>query len=49
MRVIDVWESREAFDQYAQEKIGPYSAEVGITEPPETRVYEVHNYLGRGF
>lgn len=49
MRVIDVWESREAYDRFAQEKIGPYSAEVGITEPPEMRFYEVHNYLGRGF
>ena len=48
MRVVDVWESREAYDSYAQEKIGPYSAEVGITEPPETRFYEVHNHLGRG-
>lgn len=49
MRVVDVWESREAYDQFAQEQIGPYSAEVGITEPPEARFYEVHNYLGRGF
>jgi hypothetical protein len=49
MRVVDVWESREAFDQFAQEKIGPYSAEVGITDPPETTFYEVHGYLGRGF
>ena len=49
MRVVDVWESQEQFDQFAQEKIGPYSAEVGITEQPEMRVYEIHNYLGRNF
>jgi hypothetical protein len=49
IRVVDIWESREAYDRFAQEQIGPYSAEVGITEPPEMRVYEVHNYLGRGF
>ena len=48
MRVVDVWETREAFDRFAQEKIGPYSAEVGITDAPETRFYEVHNHLGRG-
>ena len=48
MRVVDVWESREAYDRYAQEKIGPYSAEAGITQPPEIRFYDVHNYLGRG-
>jgi hypothetical protein len=45
MRVVDVWETREAFDQFSQEKIGPYSAEVGIAEAPETRFYDVHNYL----
>ena len=45
MRVVDVWETREAYDQFAAAKIGPYSAEAGITEPPETRFFEVHNYL----
>ena len=45
LRVVDVWESREAYDKFAAEKIGPYSAEAGITEPPEMRFYEVHNYL----
>jgi hypothetical protein len=49
IRVVDVWDSQEQYDQFAQEKIGPYSAEVGIIEPPEMRVYEVHNYLGRDF
>jgi hypothetical protein len=48
MRVVDVWESRAAFDQFSQEKIGPYSAEVGIAEAPETSFYHVHNYLGSG-
>ena len=48
IRVVDVWETREAYDRFAQEQVGPYSAEVGITEPPEIRFYEVHNYLGRG-
>ena len=45
MRVVDVWESREAFDQFANDKIFPISAEVGITDPPETTFYDVHNYL----
>jgi hypothetical protein len=31
-----------------REKIGPYSAEVGITEPAELRFYDVHSHLGRG-
>ena len=48
LHIVDVWDSREAYDQFAQEKIGPYSAEAGITDPPETRFYEVHNHFGRG-
>jgi hypothetical protein len=47
MRVVDVWESREVFERFAQEKIGPYSREVGIEREPEIRIYEVHNYLTR--
>ena len=45
LHIVDVWESREAYDTFAAEKIGPYSAEAGITEPPETRFYDVHSYL----
>jgi hypothetical protein len=32
-------------DQFAAEQIGPYSREAGITEAPQMRVYDVHNYL----
>ena len=47
MRVVDVWESKEAYERFAQEQIGPYSREVGIEEEPEIRFYDVHNYLTR--
>jgi hypothetical protein len=43
LHIVDVWDSQEAYDKFAQEQIGPYSAEVGVTEPPEMRVYEIHN------
>jgi len=43
-RVVDVWESQEIFDKFAEEKIGPLSAEVGLGEPKVT-AYEVHNTL----
>ena len=36
---------KEACDQFAAAQIGPFAAEAGITEAPETRVYEVHNYF----
>lgn len=45
MRVTDVWESREQFEKFAQEQIGPYAAEVGLPNPPQTSFFEVHNYL----
>jgi hypothetical protein len=35
-RIVDVWESREVFDRFSQEQIGPFSQQAGITEPPET-------------
>ena len=47
IRVVDVWESREAFERFAQEKIGPYTREVGIEGEPEVRFSDVHNYLTR--
>jgi hypothetical protein len=43
-----VWDSKEDFENFAQEKIGPYAQQVGITDPPETTFYEVHNYLVTG-
>lgn len=48
LRVLDVWETREAYERFARERIGPYSAEVGITTPPTVRFFEVHNHLTPG-
>ena len=48
IRVTDVWESREVFDKFAQEKIGPITQEVGVTGPPEITFFDVHNYLTAG-
>ena len=45
LRVIDVWQTREVFEKFAQEKIGPLSQEVGISNPPQISFFEVHNYL----
>jgi hypothetical protein len=45
IRVVDVWESQEQFDRFAQEQIGPFSQQAGITEPPETTYRDVHNNL----
>ncbi|HEY3116614.1 MAG TPA: hypothetical protein VGK54_07735 [Chloroflexota bacterium] len=48
IRVTDVWESREIFDKFGQEKIGPITQEVGFPGAPEQHVFEVHNYLTPG-
>jgi hypothetical protein len=40
VRVCDVWESEEIFQQFAESKIGPLTAEVGLGEP-EIRSFEV--------
>jgi hypothetical protein len=45
-RVIDVWEDRATFDKFAEEKIGPISAEVGAPQPEITE-YAVHNMLAQ--
>jgi len=48
LRVVDVWESMEQFDKFAQEQIGPFSEQVGLPGPPQVQVFEVHNYFTPG-
>jgi hypothetical protein len=46
-RVVDVWESEEAFQRFAQEQIGPISAEEGFP-PPSVEIWQVHNTMQAG-
>jgi quinol monooxygenase YgiN len=39
-RVVDVWEDMAQFERFRDEKIVPYTAEVGL-EPPQVRAVEV--------
>ena len=48
IRVVDVWESREAFERFSHEKIEPITREVGVAGPPEVQLFELHNYLTAG-
>jgi hypothetical protein len=48
IRVTDVWESREIFERFAREQIGPITQEVGIEGPPQIVFYDAHNYLTAG-
>lgn len=42
--VVDVWESDEQFDRFAQEQIVPFTRDAGLPEPKIAR-HEVHNML----
>jgi hypothetical protein len=46
-RVTDVWATREDFEKFSEEQIGPYSQEVGLGEP-QIAFHEVHNHLITG-
>jgi hypothetical protein len=43
-RVVDVWESEEAFQHYFNETIEPVFGEVGIKVAPVIEIFPVHNY-----
>jgi steroid delta-isomerase-like uncharacterized protein len=45
IRVTDVWESREQFERFAEETIGPITQEVGVPGPPRMTILDIHNYL----
>jgi hypothetical protein len=43
-RVVDIWESAEAYQKFAQEQIGPLSGAEGFPAP-EVSMWEIHNTL----
>ena len=45
--VIDYWESRDHFDRFQQDRLGPTIGELGDRapqNPPEIKEFPVHNY-----
>jgi len=48
MLITDVWKTRERFEEFAREEIGPLSVQAGITQAPTTAFHDVHNYLTAG-
>jgi hypothetical protein len=42
-RVVDVWESAEAYQRFAEERIMPLTAEAGL-QPPDVRSVELHKF-----
>jgi hypothetical protein len=43
-QVIDFWESREQFEQFIAERVGPAMAQAGAA-PPQISEFHVHEYL----
>lgn len=48
VRIVDVWETKEHFERFAQEQIAPYAEKAGVPNPPSVQFFEVHNYLTPG-
>ncbi len=45
--VIDFWESREQFDRFAEERIGPAVAAGGVSTQPDIKEFPVHEHFPR--
>jgi hypothetical protein len=45
IRVTDVWETKEQFEAFAKDQIGPITAQAGVPAPPQMTFFEVHSYL----
>jgi hypothetical protein len=43
-RVVDMWDSAEAFQQFAEEQIGPITAAEGFP-PPDVSIWQIHNTM----
>jgi hypothetical protein len=48
IRVTDVWETKDQFNTFAAEQIGPITQAVGVPSPPSVTFFDVHNYLTEG-
>lgn len=42
-RVVDLWESAEAWDTFARDVLAPAMRQAGVTAQPTVRVWPVHN------
>jgi hypothetical protein len=45
LRFVDVWESEEAWQTFAHERLMPAFESLGVTEPPPYTAAPVHRYF----
>lgn len=48
IRVTDLWQTKELYDAFTKERIGPFSAEAGFPGPPKVTYLDTHNYFTPG-
>ncbi|HTZ08271.1 MAG TPA: hypothetical protein VMB72_04315 [Acidimicrobiales bacterium] len=44
IRILDVWESPEALEDFQRRRIGPVLEQLGVRSPPRMSVVDVHRY-----
>jgi hypothetical protein len=49
LTVVDVWESEEAFQAFAEERLMPAVKEIGIESDPNVAFYPMHACFAPGF
>ena len=45
LNIVDVWESAEAFERFANERLMPGIAHLGIEGQPDVTFHEAHRYF----
>jgi len=43
LRVLDVWDSQQAFERFQNERLTPAVQKAGITSQPKVQFFPVHN------
>ena len=48
IRITDVWQDQETFEQFMATKVGPAMQQAGVDIQPETQFFDVHNHHTAG-
>jgi hypothetical protein len=48
IRVVDVWRDRDLAEAFVRDRLVGATRAMGVSEPPDIQVLEVHNFLREG-
>jgi hypothetical protein len=48
IRVVDVWRDRDLAEAFVRDRLVGAVQALGVAEPPEIQVLEIHNFLREG-